>query len=627
MASGAWLARGPVRRAVAAWGETRSRVVPCAGVVDGHVWKHTKSPIAPSSQPVALADLYANAMAPNTYASSSVPRARTPQLWSSTLSASTRATFVRRTLAQIHAGHGLRAAVIAAAPPTAHIYGQEGAERREELQCVFLLYVLSQKQLPFDHVAELWYPNGAMDESLHHVPKDAAPALRRLQRAALYRYFHAQLHAMRFHAAACTLHDPRLRPAQPKHLLRLLLERTKHVAPARALCDDPRQSVRAALDEACRAFTTHTRSALSAALFQSMLYQLTALSMHTTLLQWTSLAPHVEHGISDTRGLTRIARQLCQRGAYADAFAYVHALPVPWRTHGMYTALLKAYADAWLDVDGSLASKNGSPSAVLWDELCTVPHLAPPPIEAYLARLASHADDGRARHALRDVRLLRARTPTAAQYTRAATLLLRALMAAGRWSLAMRIARRYVAQVGVPAEAVAWLNTMVTSLVSAPLPLSLSHADRSALLSSLYRALLPSGTPAPAQPPGRLPCLLAGTDRLASFVDAIAAFAHTCHVRPDRTTFLLLVRAATQWDERLDSQALWHMARLALPDTHVPGSTPARTPPFPDVLLRDLATAFARRADYRSARNAHFLARQAKRRIQAPRCFLPPHRT
>lgn len=555
------------------------------------------------------------------------PRHIIPPLWVSTLSSSTKSQFVQHATMHLAAGRDLRTAVEAAAPLHARLHGVDGAERREQLQCVLLTDIVTQRLLPLPRIGELWYPHGAFDPTLHFVPEHKASALRRLQRAALYRLFQAQLDARRMHAAACVLHDRRLRPSQPKHLLALLLRRTAQLRGMSPLSIDPQQSARAALGHACAAIVARPPPAMRAPVAVAMLEQLAALHLHAALLEWARVLACIDMQGNDPGPLARVAWRLCRSGAHATAYAYVQALPVEWRTRSMYTALLAHYGDALLDANGEVSTRDATPSAVLWRELCTTPHLAPPDAPAYVARLASHARHARALHALRDERAMHRRCmPDVRTREQAALHTLRALLAAGRWSLAVRHARRHVQRHGAPAHAATWLNAMIASLVSAPTPRMLPPSERAHLLSCLYRHVL---RPDEARSARRLPPTETRTPTLAPLVEGIAQFALASRARPDRTTLLLLVRAAAQWDESLDSRALWHMAHLVLPEGHL--HTPADTPRTANgALLVELAAAFARRADHRSARSAQFLARQGRRRVRrsagaAPRA-LPPHR-
>lgn len=559
------------------------------------------------------------------------PALHTPAttLWALTLPPTVQTLFVHQAVQQLAAGKGLRSATEAAAPAFAQLDGPDGPARREELQCMLLARIVSQRLLSLSRISAAWYPNDAFDTALHYVPPDAAHELRRFQRAALYRLFRAQVEARRLHAAACVLHDHRLRPAQPKHLLAMLLVHTARLRTLPPLAVDPQQSARAALRHACAAIEARPPQALRGSVAASMLHQLAALHMHPTLLRWTRVLAQTHVPDMDPHALTEITQQLCRESMHAEAYAFVQTLPVAWRTPGMYPALVGHYAHAMLDLHGRVNEPLQTPDTRLWHELCTVTHLAPPRAPAYLARLASHAKKARALHALRDERLVRHLCQDDAT-TRAAACLytLRALMRAGRWSLAVRYARRCLRRDGPPPKATAWLNTLVAGLVLTPRTRTSTPEQRRHLLSYLYRAVL---RPVPVHSARRLPYMTSHSETLDPLVDAISQLIPALHARPNRTTLLLLIRAAVQWGENLDSRALRRMAQLMLPEgrmLHTLTDTPSA---IHGALLVELAAAFSHRADHRSARRAHFLARQKRRRVRrstglAPRA-LPPHRS
>lgn len=615
-----WHAGGVVRRMAQRWAQGVDVHRPARFPRAARAYTpRTADPVRANPPRVPLASAYARDMERST-------ETRTAEssrgLWSSTLTEKERGQFVHAAAAELAAERALPAAVARAAPASARLAEQGGDVRKEELQCVLLMYLVAQRRLPLARISAAYYPNAAFDDTLHMVPTDAAAELRRLQRAALYRLFHAELEASRLHGAACILHDARLRPAQPKHMLGMLLRRTARVRRAPPLGVDPQQSVRAALQEACDAICRRPPPDMRAHTFAAMLTQLAGLRMHATLLQWAALVAHTAVPDMDVRLLADVARRLCRNGALDEAFAYVQTLPLAWRTRGMYAPLLAHFGDAWLDATGALVQKEATPSAVLWHDLCTVPHLMPPGPAAYVARLVSHANHGRGAHALQDLRALRRAPVDEASLADAGLCAMRALLRQGRWSLAVRHARRHRRRHGTPPNATAWLNALVATLVEARVP----QNECAQILSLLYTGLLRT----PCGEAQRLPSTGPESASLLLFANAIVQYAGACAAHPDRTTLLLLVRAAAQWDESLDSRQLWHIAQLVLPE----GRRHTRTDTGPvhssnSALLVELAAAFARRLDHRSARSAQFLARQGRRRVQrparAPRA-LPPHR-
>lgn len=557
------------------------------------------------------------------------PRAPTTSLWSLTLPPAVQTQFVRQATKHLAAGECFRTATEAAAPAFAQLDGTDGAVRREELQCMLLSRVVSQRLLSLSRISAAWYPDDAFDPTLHYVPPDAAQELRRFQRASLYRLFRAQIEARRLYAAACVLLDRRLRPAQPKHLLATLLTHTARLRTLPPLAVDPQQSARVALRQACAAMEARPPQTLRGSVAVSMLHQLAALHMYSTLLRWARVLTHTHVTDMDPDALTGIVQQLCHERMYAEAYTFLQTLPLAWRTPGMYPPLVGHYANVMLDSNGLVQSSLPTPDTRLWHELCTVAHLAPPDAPAYLARLASHAKKARALHALRDERLVRRVCSDDASVCAAASLYtLRALVRAGRWSLAVRYARRCLRRDGPPPNATAWLNTLVGGLVRARRTRTSTPEQRRHLLSYLYRAVL---RPVPVHSGRRLPYITSQSGTLDPLVDAISQLIPALHARPNRTTLLLLIRAAAQWGENLDSRALRRMAQLILPEgrqLHTLTDTPSA---IQGALLVELAAAFARRADHRSARRAHFLARQKRRRVRrstglAPRA-LPPHRS
>ena len=120
------------------------------------------------------------------------PRAPTTSLWSLTLPPAVQTQFVRQATKHLAAGECFRTATEAAAPAFAQLDGTDGAVRREELQCMLLSRVVSQRLLSLSRISAAWYPDDAFDPTLHYVPPDAAQELRRFKSAGLYRLFPAQ---------------------------------------------------------------------------------------------------------------------------------------------------------------------------------------------------------------------------------------------------------------------------------------------------------------------------------------------------------------------------------------------------------------------------------------------------
>ncbi|WFC95393.1 hypothetical protein MBRA1_002041 [Malassezia brasiliensis] len=286
-----------------------------------------------------------------------------------------------------------------------------------------------------------------------------------------------------------------------------------------------------ALHHACGALEARPPQVLRGSVAVSMLHQLAVLHMHPTILRWTRVLAQTHVPDMDPHALTGIVQQLCREKMYAEAYAFVQTLPVAWRTPGMYPALVGHYAHAMLDLNGHVNTPLQTPDTRLWHELCTVAHLAPPGPLAYLARLASHAKKARALHALRDERLVRHMFQDDAK-TRAAACLytLRALMHAGRWSLAVRYARRCLRRDGPPSKATAWLNTLVAGLVLMQRTRTATPEQRRHLLSYLYRAVL---RPVPVHSARRLPYMTSHSETLDPLVDAISQLIPALHARPN----------------------------------------------------------------------------------------------
>ncbi|WFD08073.1 hypothetical protein MVES1_003442 [Malassezia vespertilionis] len=483
--------------------------------------------------------------------------------------------------------------------------------QQEELQCRALLYLLAHPRLSLARITELWYPDGAFDPSLHLVLTDASPAVRRLQRAALYRFFTALLHANCWLGAATILHDARLRPSQPKHLLGALLG----AMPAS-------ESDRAALATACNALVLRTHGRMSAPIYTAMLERLAALHMHREIDVWVSFISIASLDGQLRRALlANIVHNLTAQGAHSAACTLVCALPAAACSPRIYTALLGQYADAWLDEQGRAIGN--SRAAALWQALRR--HGAPRPT-AYLARLASHARHARSMHAIRDLRIMHntLRLPVHDPiWSRALLYTTRAILRSGRTSLGLRYVRRYLRTHALPQPAAsALLNVFIAHLLDGVPQSALSHPSCIAALAKLYRGVVFAGSGAHAQP-WQAPLLPVRNIQamqpamLLMLVHHIVHLAAACRASADNTTILLLVRAAAQWDQRVGTRALWHMASLALPDSDPAEHAASRA--ARSALLRALAGAFVRRRDWHSVRRAVALARS----FRAPHPSLP----
>ncbi|WFD31176.1 hypothetical protein MSPP1_002210 [Malassezia sp. CBS 17886] len=451
----------------------------------------------------------------------SAPPASDEALWIPSFSARDLDVFLRHAVSMVDAARveitprALHDIVREAFPDAAQLQRSSGAamrRRREELQCVLLSALLRRGHDAMAPVADLWYPGGRFSHALHWVcPGRENRALRQLQRALLVRYFMALLDAGRFRDAACIVCDERLHASQPNLLIRVLLDRmhrmrehAQRTRSGREQSANPSQSVHAALRTVCRAFVgrQQRRGRLSAFVFNRMLITLAARRMHNELLLWTHHVVgirgmrHIVRDAPDVPLLERVVQRLCmEQGAYAEATSFVFALPVAWRSRIMYNLLLAHHGGAPLAADGALADAVDSPATLaqtLWHDLCVYPHLLGPDMYSYLARLQSHARDGRAAHALHDMRLLLATEPAAPTPSVARLLAVKALVRSGRLRLALRLALRMGRPVPRDLGAVL-LKTLLFSILAG------MHNDphaESAVLRTLYQGVLRAATDA-----------------------------------------------------------------------------------------------------------------------------------
>ena len=167
-------------------------------------------------------------------------------LWTAAWRAPVRGVFLLRGMALVQSGvRNLHRSVSDSMPPSSSPNcSLHTPSRRDELPCLVLDAALRAQTPPADL---LYHCHITTD-----IPCGLPRAVLQRQRAALFRVFCAQLSAGRFKDAAYMLRDARLRPSQPKHMLRMLLRRLgQHVS---TLSTDPGQSAHAALRETLRSF-------------------------------------------------------------------------------------------------------------------------------------------------------------------------------------------------------------------------------------------------------------------------------------------------------------------------------------------------------------------------------------
>lgn len=482
--------------------------------------------------------------------------------------------------------------------------------KREELQCVLLEAAL-RTEVPLPRLEQLCAVQT-------HMPQGVPRPLLAFRRAMIFRAFTAQLQGQRYVAAAQLLSDARLRPSQATYMLRQLLQ-TVRTSKSTPLACEPAQAPRAAVREACEQFATlaQQRGVLQERVFLGMLRELSRRYMHAHMTRWArACAPAVQRTPTLLSQLAEMVHRVATRhGAPWEAAMLVMALPPSWRTSSMMHTLLlylneepswPASDALWTDVSGH----TGAPLALL---------------HTHLARLRAHAAQAKAPAAWREWRAieqLHAVPPVLR--ARAALLVVQALCAAGRPSMAMRFAERRAPSV-LEAHGTATLHAMLHSVLQA----AKAHGrdERRTLLSHMYecvlraaaqRRTLPETEDARAlQVRERMPCMptppaVPSEAVVHALLAQVSRLVDTYGLRPDLSTLQLLVRTATQWNTVMDSRALWHMAELAMP--RVPGSpSPANR-----ALLSDLADALERRNERASARHARALSRQCVRRVRRP---------
>ncbi|SHO79092.1 Hypothetical protein MSYG_3441 [Malassezia sympodialis ATCC 42132] len=537
--------------------------------------------------------------------------APTPTLWTPTLPRPAYRAFLRDAMRLMaRTTRTLEQVVAACAPVPSWV---DHVHKREELQCVLLEAAL-RARVPLPRLEQLCTVQA-------QPPAGVPPPLLAFRRAMLFRAFTAQLQGQRFVAAAQLLGDARLRPSQTTYMLRQLLQalRTPSAAP---LTSEPTHSPRAALREACERLATvaQRRGAVDERVFLGVLRELSRRHMHTHMAPWARVcAPLVRGGPTLAPQLAEVVRRVATRhGAAPDAAMLVMALPPPWRTPSMLHTLL-------LYLDEEPSPQAGAATRAVWDDVRSGlgPLLAQ--LHTHFARLRVHASRASARAAWHEWRALEQldAVPDALR-AQAALLVVQTLSAAGRLSLAMRLAERRAPSVLV-AHGTAALYAMLRSVLQAAQ--THGQSERRTLLSHMYECVLRAAAQRPSPPAPdhtralqlreRMPCMH-GPPAVPSSAVVHALLAHvsrlvdTYALRPDLATLQLLVRTATQWNTAMDSRALWHMADLALP--RVPGPRP----PVYRALLCDLAAALERRHDRASARHARALARRCARRVRRP---------
>ena len=454
------------------------------------------------------------------------------------------------------------------------------------------------------------------------------------------------------------LKDARLRPSQPKHMLRMLLRHLdshRHTRmPSSAssmptLCKDPAQYSHAALREACNSWEYVARRGgqLNTQIFVYMLEQLLHRYMHSDMLQWVTCSASMVHDANDQNSAFLVSlsalihRMTLVHRVPAQAATLMFKFPTAWRTHSMYHDLL-AYKNEECDTavandpcrSESARSRRGldySWRKRLWDDMLTHAHLQNTPEEAYLAHLSAHAHGARAQRAWVDWKALRQldnlSQPSLAH---AAMFVVRAFVRSGRTSLAIRFLERH-ASLACRLHGTEILNTLLQGVIDEVCD-DMDAQDRAWILSQMYecvwltakRSLTPT-TLKPSSEPVIMRQRTAETSilppthhqaraRASSLLKRMANLFDTHSMSPNIATLQILVRTATKWDTSLDSHALWHMAALALPCTHT-HSTCARTRSARCSLYAELASALQQRHETKSARRALSLLRKSRRRV------------
>lgn len=581
-------------------------------------------------------------------ASGTCKSTRNAELWTRKLPASVRNVFVQRGLALARNGVSDMQQILTASFP--YPSDLEHTHRKDELECMMLDAALHDKLSP----AQL-FPLCPVTTN----QPDAVPyALLQRRRAVLFRIFCALLEAGRLRDAAVILRDARLRPSQPKHMLRMLLRQLdphRHAclpSPASSmptLCKDPAQSSHAALREACNSweYVAQRDGQLNTQIFVYMLEQLLHRYMHSDMLQWVTCSASMVHDANDQDSAFLVSlsaiihRMTLVHHVPAQAATLMFKFPTAWRTYSMYHDLL-SYKNEECDpavVNVPCRSESaGSPRVLdyswrkrLWDDMLTHAHLQNTSEEVYLAHLGAHAHGARVQKAWVDWKALRQLDDVSQpSLAHAALLLVRAFVRSGRTSLAMRFLERH-ASFACRLHGTEILNTLLQGVVDEVCE-DMGAQDRAWILSRMYecvwltakRSLTPT-TLKPSSDSAIMRQRTAETSilppahhqaraRASSLLKRMANLFDTHSMSPNLATLQILVRTATKWDTSLDSHALWHMAALALPYTHT-HSTYARTRSARCSLYAELASALQQRHEAKSARRALSLLRKSRRRI------------
>lgn len=445
------------------------------------------------------------------------------------------------------------------------------------------------------------------------IPCGLPRAVLQRQRAALFRVFCAQLSAGRFKDAAYMLRDARLRPSQPKHMLRMLLRRLgQHVS---TLSADPGQSAHAALRETLRSFEYDCarRGHLDTQVFLRVLEHLLSRHMHTDMVHWAQstamMVPHPDPPFYAALAAL-VHRMTSTHRAPIQAAAFIEALPPAWRTHAMYHDVLVHDREVYLAGQESMAWRKR-----LWHDLRTLPHLRLPSAQGVLAQLSAHAHCVHKYRVWSDwLALEHQKDASPEMRARAVWLVTRTFVRAGHTRLAVRFAERHASS--APAQGTPVLNALLTGILEDTRKCRSVH-DRTCVLRHMYECVWQAArrcqtntmptlpvlpelvSSAPSRAAQRVLWLLARVERLIS----------THVLCPNVQTLQLLIRAATKWDASMDSQALWDMAALAPPRS-------PRTHKMRYSFFSELASALQRRADTRSARRARALLRHHRRRVK-----------
>ena len=528
-------------------------------------------------------------------------------LWTAAWRAPVRGVFLLRGMALVQSAvRNLHRSVSDSMPPSSSPNcSLHTPSRRDELPCLVLDAALRAQTPPADL---LYHCHITTD-----IPCGLPRAVLQRQRAALFRVFCAQLSAGRFKDAAYMLRDARLRPSQPKHMLRMLLRRLgQHVS---TLSTDPGQSAHAALRETLRSFEYDCarRGHLDTQVFLRVLEHLLSRHMHTDMAHWAqSTAMMVSH--PDPPFYAALAalvhRMTSTHRAPIQAAAFIEALPPAWRTHAMYHDVLVHDREVYLAGQESMAWRKR-----LWHDLRTIPHLRLPSAQGVLAQLSAHAHCVHKYRVWSDWLALEHQEDASPEMrARAVWLVTRTFVRAGHTRLAVRFAERHASS--APAHGTPLLNTLLTGILEDTRKCRSVH-DRMCVLRHMYECvwqaarrcqtntmptlpILPELVSlAPSRAAQRVLWLLARVERLIS----------THVLCPNVQTLQLLIRAATKWDASMDSQALWDMAALAPPRS-------PHTHRMRYSFFSELASALQRRADSRSARRARALLRHHRRRVK-----------